>query len=126
MLEGVAFSLYSCVKQIESLEVTVKDFRVIGGGASSPLWRQILCDIVGKSLIRPHVDDSSFGTALVGGLGVGLFSSVQEAMKRCVTQVDILTPNEENHQLYRSLFEVYEKVSEDLSDSSRLLHQILP
>jgi len=49
VLEGVAFSLYSCVREIEKLGVAIDDFRIIGGGAASPLWRQIVCDVMGKS-----------------------------------------------------------------------------
>jgi xylulokinase len=122
VLEGVAFSLYSCVREIEKLGVEIDDFRIIGGGAASPLWRQIVCDVVGKPLIRPQIDDSSFGTALVGGLGVGLFSNVAEAVRTCVHSTDSIQPSQENHAKYARLFEVYEKVSEDLSEASRSLH----
>jgi xylulokinase len=124
VLEGVAFSLYSCVREHERLGVRVDDFRIIGGGAKSPLWRQITCDVVGKEMIRPRVDDSSFGTALVGGLGVGIFSSVEDAVKRCVRYADTIQPDPERHEIYAALFEVYERVSQDLNAASRMLHRI--
>jgi xylulokinase len=110
------------VREIEKLGVAIDDFRIIGGGSASPLWRQIVCDVTGKPLLRPQLEDSSFGTALVGGLGVGLFSSVAEAVRTCVHNNDAIEPNQENHDRYTRLFEVYEKVSGDLSDASRLLH----
>ena len=125
VLEGVAFSLYSCVREIEKLGVAIDDFRIIGGGAASPLWRQIVCDVMGKSLIHPQIEDSSFGTALVGGLGVGLFASVAEAVRTCVNITDSIQPSQDNHAKYARLFKVYEKVSQDLSDASRLLHRTL-
>jgi xylulokinase len=125
VLEGVAFSLYSCVREIEKLGVAIDDFRIIGGGAASPLWRQIVCDVVGKPLLRPQLEDSSFGTALVGGLGVGLFSSVAEAVRTCVHSTDSIEPSQENHDRYARLFEVYEKISGDLGEASRLLHTAL-
>jgi xylulokinase len=125
VLEGVAFSLYNCVRELEILGVEVKDFRIIGGGAKSALWRQIVCDMVGKNLIRPKIDDSSFGTALVGGLGIGLFKSVEDAVKQCVQHIDVIQPNLKNHEIYLQLFDVYNKVSEDLDDTSKRLHQVL-
>jgi len=125
VLEGVAFSLYNCVKELETLGVDARDFRIIGGGAKSALWRQIVCDMVGKSLIRPKIDDSSFGTALVGGLGVGLFKTVDEAVRRCVQHVDTIQPDLKNHETYMKLFEVYRRVSEDLDGASKLLHNLL-
>jgi xylulokinase len=124
VLEGVAFSLRSCVREHERLGVRVDDFRIIGGGAKSPLWRQITCDVVGKEMIRPCVDDSSFGTALVGGLGVGIFSSVEDAVKRCVRYEDILQPDPARHEIYAGLFAVYERVSQDLDTAYRILHHI--
>jgi xylulokinase len=125
VLEGVAFSLYNCVKELETLGVKIKDFRIIGGGAGSPLWRQIVCDTVGMKLLRPKIDDSSFGTALIGGIGVGLFKTVEEAVNRCVQYVDVLQPNLRNHETYVKLFEVYRMISEDLDEASKLLHHVL-
>lgn len=125
VLEGVAFSLYNCVMELETLGVEIKDFRIIGGGARSALWRQIVCDMVGRNLIRPKIDDSSFGTALIGGLGIGLFKSVEDAVKQCVQHIDVIQPNVKNHEIYLQLFEVYKKVSEDLDDTSKTLHHVL-
>lgn len=125
VLEGVVFSLYNCIKELESLGVKIKDFRIIGGGARSPLWRQIVCDMVGMKLLRPQIDDSSFGTALIGGIGVGLFKNVEEAVIRCVKYLDVIEPNFENHEIYVKLFGVYQKLSEDLDGASKLLHDIL-
>ncbi|MCD6374243.1 MAG: hypothetical protein J7L94_01865 [Caldisericaceae bacterium] len=123
VLEGVAFSLFNCVLQIEKQNVKIDDFRIIGGGAASPLWRQIVCDVVGKPMIRPQIDDSSFGTALVGGLGVGLFRSVKQAVRTCVHYTDLIRPNLVNHEKYLRLFEVYEKFDQDMKNAYRMLHQ---
>jgi xylulokinase len=122
VLEGVAFSLNDCVQGLDDLGVVSEDFRIIGGGASSAIWRQIVCDVIGKDLIRPKVDDSSFGTALVGGLGVGIFQSPAEAVGSCVEYVDTVQPDPANHQRYCRLFEIYRQMSEDLSHSYKRLH----
>lgn len=125
VLEGVAFSLFDCVREIERQQIEINDFRIIGGGAASPLWRQIVCDVVGKPMIRPQIDDSSFGTALVGGLGVGLFSSIDQAVRACVHHTDPIRPNLENHEKYLRLFEVFKKTGDDLKDGYRMLQQAL-
>ncbi len=125
VLEGVAYSLYDCVREMDRLGVNVRDFRIIGGGAASPMWRQIVCDMVGTNLLRPTVDDSSFGTALVGGLGVGIFADVAEAVRSCVHIADEVRPNAENHEVYSRLFEIYQRVSIDLAETSKSMHHIL-
>jgi xylulokinase len=49
--------------------------RLIGGGARSPLWRQILADVYGLPILRPNLlsEATSLGAAIAGGVGVGLF-----------------------------------------------------
>jgi xylulokinase len=45
VLEGVAFGLYDSLRILKELGVPVKEIRVIGGGARSALWKQILADV---------------------------------------------------------------------------------
>lgn len=106
-LEGVAFSLYECLLKEEKVGVTSVDFRIIGGGSKSPLWRRIICDVFGREMIRVEEDDSSFGTALLAGVGIGFFQGIDDAVRRCVKTVEKISPNSENHKIYRKYFEYY-------------------
>ena len=45
VLEGVAFSLRDAAGAIQSVGVSVDRFKLAGGGARSPLWRQIVADV---------------------------------------------------------------------------------
>ena len=66
VLEGVAFSLLDCVSVFEeTLSVSFGDIRIIGGGAKSLLWSQIVCDVLGMPASKPEIDDSSFGGAML-------------------------------------------------------------
>ena len=61
--------------------------RVIGGGAKSPFWRQMLADIYGLPVQAPALlaEATSFGAALAGGVGVGLYENFDLA--RALTPV---------------------------------------
>ena len=48
LLEGVALSMLDCKKTLETIGIEHSDSAtIIGGGASSRLWRQIVADTLG-------------------------------------------------------------------------------
>jgi xylulokinase len=122
VLEGVAFSLYDCLRREEALGVKAEEFRLIGGGAKSPLWRKIMCDVFGREMRVPLESDASFGTALLAGVGIGLFKSLEEAVKQAVRIADTLEPDLNHHKLYRELFACYEASEAYLKEVYQRLH----
>ena len=83
VLEGVAFNLRLILDTFrdqqnahdENSEITA--MRLIGGGARSSLWRQILADMFGMSILLPALvtEATSLGAAVAGGVGVGIFDN---------------------------------------------------
>ena len=59
LLEGVAFSLRQIVAAMEETGATVDDWIVSGNGLASPLWRQILADVLGRPLLRGSDENSA-------------------------------------------------------------------
>ncbi|MCK7504829.1 MAG: FGGY-family carbohydrate kinase [Desulfobacterales bacterium] len=110
VLEGVAFGIYDGVRNIEALDCRLENFRIIGGGARSARRRQILSDVTGRPLLKPRITDASFGTALLAGLGVGVFSGMEQAVKTAVHIEETITPDEDNYNRYQRLYEVYKTV----------------
>lgn len=119
ILEGVGFSLYECILRENKIGVASKNYRIIGGGSKSKLWRQIICDITGKELIVPVEDDSSFGTALLAAIGAGFFKDIDEAVKMCVKITDKIQPNIKNHEIYHEMFKFYGDTQEALKQLYR-------
>ena len=110
VLEGVAFSLYDCYQVVCEFAENMSEIRLIGGGAKSPLWCQILCDVFGLPVKRPEHDDSSFGCALLAGVGIGVFFSELEAVDKANSIKKIYNPNEENHKKYVDQFKIYQEI----------------
>ncbi len=53
VLEGVAFGLRDSMKLIRSAGLgEIRQVRLSGGGARSPLWRQILADVMATEMVR--------------------------------------------------------------------------
>lgn len=63
VLEGVAFALRDALNSIEASGVTVADCSLVGGGARSEYWAQLLADVLGRQLHTLN------GSELAAGIG---------------------------------------------------------
>ena len=116
VLEGVAMSMLDCKKALEAIGVEHSGTAmIIGGGASSPLWRQIVADALGFKLVRNEYNDSSFGTAMLAGVAAGVFPDFKSALAKCNKQKDITLPNPENLEKYAALHARYKAVHDALA-----------
>ena len=80
VLEGVAFSLRDTFTIFEEMRVPVRSIRLGGGGARSPLWRQIQADIYGHEVeIVEAEEGAAYGAAILAGVGAGCWPSVDAA-----------------------------------------------
>lgn len=117
VLEGVAMSMLDCKTALEAIGIPHEDRAVIiGGGGKSPLWRQITSDVLGIKLISRKYADSSFGSAMLAGVTMGLWSSPTAAVEACNATVCTTEPNEQNHAHYRAVFAKYKRVHDALAD----------
>lgn len=80
VMEGVAFSLQDTLTIFAEMNVPVKNIRLGGGGARSPLWRQIQADVYGISVETLHAGEgAACGAAILAGVGTGIWKSVDQA-----------------------------------------------
>jgi xylulokinase len=117
VLEGVAYSLKDSIGVLDNLGLSIKDAYIIGGGAKSLLWRQIVADVLGIEIKKPLVDDSSFGSALLAGVSIGIYSSFEEAVNKCVKIEKRVKPNLANHDKYNKYFNIYKDIHDQLKST---------
>jgi xylulokinase len=80
ILEGVAFSLKDTFSIFAELKIPVGSIRLGGGGARSPLWREIQADVYGHEVeIVEAEEGAAYGSAILAGVGAGNWASVEEA-----------------------------------------------
>lgn len=78
VLEGVAFNIRHCLERLAQYHPLATEVVTAGGGFRTPLWRDIVRDVIAKPLWQlPQQDVGALGTALATGLGVGLFADMQ-------------------------------------------------
>lgn len=115
VLEGVTMSMLDCMTALDSLDVPHNDkATIIGGGGKSPLWRQMISDALGLKLVEMKYADSSFGSAMMAGVAVGIFNDAESAVKTCNEVVSETLPNEENTKEYQKLYKKYKAIQKAL------------
>src|SRR5438876_8059206 len=108
VLEGVAFSLKDCFAIIQEQGLALEQIRATGGGAKSPLWRQILADVLGVQLVTTTAEEGpALGAALLAGVASGVYVSVRQACEITVRVVDRTEPRPELESVYTRAYEKY-------------------
>jgi len=80
IMEGVAFSLRDTFTIFDEMRVPVSNVRLGGGGARSELWRQIQADVYGRDVeIVEAEEGAAYGAAILAGVGVKMWPSVDAA-----------------------------------------------
>jgi xylulokinase len=94
VLEGVTFSLQDSFAIFAEMGVPVSGVRLGGGGAKSPLWRQIQADVYGHAAeIVEAEEGAAYGAAILAGVGAGAWPSVDGACKAIVKVASRVPPN---------------------------------
>lgn len=105
VLEGVAFGLRDIVAALGELGLGAERLFVTGGGAASPLWRQVLAGVLGLPAAYAS-GDSNLGAAAVLAVGLGLAEDVSAALVRLVAQPEITPARREYEGAYVAYREV--------------------
>jgi xylulokinase len=79
--EGVCFALNSCLEVMVECGAPARNMMLVGGGARSGLWPDILASVYGitTQVHRTPGETTSLGAAIAAGVGVGLFNSYADA-----------------------------------------------
>ncbi|MGE5223274.1 MAG: xylulokinase [Omnitrophica WOR_2 bacterium] len=112
-LEGITLNLKVILDAFLQQGAQIEAMRVIGGGAKGRLWRQIMADIYGMPVRRPALlaEATSFGAALAGGIGVGLYKDWTLA-EELTPIVDEVKPNPELAPMYEKMYAFFNQAYE--------------
>jgi xylulokinase len=111
ILEGVAFSLKDTFSLFETMQVPVSSIRLGGGGARSPLWRQIQADVYGHEVeIVEAEEGAAYGAALLAGVGAKHWATVEEACAAAVHVAERVRPDPAARQVLSKQYELYRQL----------------
>lgn len=121
LYEGICYNIRWLYDLFESVNVPIfslDEIRAIGGGVLNDLWMQIYADVNGVPFARvtnPQ-ESTAIGAAIMGGVGVGIWNSYQEAAKLASISKRF-TPNKENSKMYDELYPIYKDLYPTLKDN---------
>lgn len=124
VLEGVSFGLRDSFELMKGAGLkNISQVRVTGGGARSPLWRQILADVLQAELVTVNTTEgAAYGAALLAAAGTGRFDSVEEACNATI-QVTGTTEPGLNQSVYDELYPLYDALYPALRPTFNMVAQ---
>lgn len=111
VMEGVAFALNEGIEVCEGLGLTARTVVASGGGAQSPLWRQIQADVFAKPVrVAKISEQAALGAAIAAGVGAGVFHSVEDGVAAVVQyQPGTVQPNHKAVATYQEYYAIYKE-----------------
>ncbi len=111
VLEGVVFGLRDSFEVAKSLGIRIERTKICGGGAKSPLWRQIAADILNIKVEIPESEEGpAMGGAMLATVACGEYASVEEAAAKIVKVVDTVEPIPENAARYEKQYQKFREI----------------
>ena len=111
ILEGVAYSLKDTFVILDEICVPAQRIRLGGGGARSPLWRQIQADVYGHTVeILEAEEGAAYGAAILAGVGAGCWASVDQACEAIVRVANRSSPDRQATVTMQQGYQVYRKI----------------
>ena len=111
ILEGVAYSLRDTLTIFAELKLPTESIRLGGGGARGGLWRQIQADVYGMPVDIVEAEEGpAYGAALLAGVGVGVWSSVDEACDTAVRVATRVQPDSASSAVMNKQYAAYRRL----------------
>ncbi len=101
VMEGVVFALDDSFRLIRELGAPMERIVSGGGGARSALWRSMQADVFGLPVTTAgNTEAAMLGAAMLAGVGSGVFPTLADAARACVSSGETLQPDPERGRLY--------------------------
>jgi len=124
IMEGTSFAFKHNLDIIDSIGLSPSKIFVCGGAAKSSIWNQIRADVIGKSLEVMSGEGASAGVAMLAGVGVGAYSSIEDATKHFVKEGYLFNPVESRHAIYSKRYKIYRSLSEKMEELFNSFSQV--
>ncbi|NLJ94348.1 MAG: xylulokinase [Clostridiaceae bacterium] len=116
VLEGIAYNLEWILQSFRQTK-DIKEMVITGGGAISPILRQIFADILNVDFIVPQniQESTSIAAAIMAGIGSGYYSDFS-VLEKFLIMKDKTKANLENVEKYQNYIPIFQKSYLNLKD----------
>ena len=110
VMEGVVYSQRQCMDVLREMQVLPNEILATGGGGTSPLWRQMLADVLQCPVNTvANREGPALGAAILAGVGVGLYTDVPQACRSIIHCRQPQAPVAQNSQSYEPYYLLYKR-----------------
>ena len=111
VLEGVCFAIRDSFEVAKGLGIDISRSMICGGGSKSPLWRQMMANVLGIPLDIPQTEQGpGYGAAILAMVGAGLYPDVRTACSELVHVAETVEPQPEMKTLYQERYDKFRKI----------------
>ncbi len=111
VLEGVAFAIRDSFEVAKSLGLDLKRTKICGGGAKSPLWREIFANVLNMDIDLIETEEGpGLGGAMLAMAACGEYASVEDACAAIVKVVKTVHPDPEIAARYEMRYQKFRRI----------------
>lgn len=111
VLEGVAFAIRDNVEIAKEQGINIKSSSLCGGGAKSPLWQKILCNVLNIEITLPLTEQGpGYGGAMLSMVGAGEYASVEDCAEEFIKTKSTLVPNPDLAKGYEEKYARFKEI----------------
>ena len=111
VLEGVAFAIRDSFEVAKGLGIQIQRSKICGGGAKSPLWRQIFANVLNLPLDIPQTEEGpGYGGAMLAMVGCGLYPSVKDCADALVSVRETVLPDPAIAARYEKQYQNFKEI----------------
>lgn len=124
VIEGVSYSLYSCLEILNEVGINTDDMALCGGGGKSAFWQKMLADVYMLPIkTMESGEGAALGAAILGGVASGVYASVEEGCLMSVRTKNTVYPEMSCGNEYRKYYKIYSSLYPALKDHFKLLNK---
>ncbi len=124
VMEGVAFAIRDSFEVAKAIGVRIERSKLCGGGAKSPVWRKMLCNILNIPLDSPKTEQGpGMGGAMLAMVGTGLYASVRDCADALVQVRETVFPDPALAAKYERRYQQFKRIYPAVKDFYKSLQQ---
>jgi xylulokinase len=105
----------------------LEEIILIGGGSRSPLWCQIIANVLGRSVkLAKEQESTALGAGIHAAAAVGLHKDIRTTADAMTGTEKTFEPDPASHVRYAEIFEAYRSIYPGLQDTFRLMAEKMP
>jgi ribulokinase len=109
IFESICFGALASIDHTElNSRVPITQVDIGGGGTANRFWMQMHADIIGRRVcLTAEPEATLLGAAICGGTACEILKNMEAGAEQMARQTVMLSPDMENHQRYRRLYNRY-------------------